>query len=244
MEEAWLEGRISVEAALRGKNRRVDRIFVQQGKKERPLRSLFRAAKVENIAIEYKEEDFFENNARGKSHGGVLALVGPRQFCNLEDLLQEHSNPFVFMLDGVEDPFNFGQAIRAIYAAGASGLVVRRRNWLSAVDVVARSSAGASELMAIAEADSALAAADFYRQRGLSIACTARKSAASLFEADLSMPLFILIGGEKRGITRSFLDQADLRIQIPYGRRYRQSLGVVSSAAIIAFEISRKRNFT
>lgn len=242
MEQTWLEGRISVEAALIGQRRMVEKIFIQEGKKDRNIKYLLRIAKNMQISIEFMPKYFFEENARGKTHGGVLASVGPRQFSNLEELIDGKKNPFVFMLDGVEDPFNFGQAVRSIYAFGASGLVVRKRSWLSAADVVARASAGASELIQIAQVDSALTAATFFREKGLLITCTARKSAASIFETDLSSPIFILIGGEKRGITRSFLDQADLRLQIPYGSDFRHSLGVAASTAIIAFEVSKWRD--
>jgi 23S rRNA (guanosine2251-2'-O)-methyltransferase len=145
------------------------------------------------------------------------------------------------MLDGIEDPFNFGQAVRALYASGIAGLVVRPRNWLSATAVVARSSAGASELMPTAVAESALEAAAFFRKRGLTVACTAKKSAVPLYDADLTQPLFLLIGGEKRGITRSFLDQADIRLSIPYGRSFQHSLGAAASTAVFAFELARQR---
>ena len=151
--------------------------------------------------------------------------------------------PFIVMLDGIEDPFNFGQALRSLYAAGAAGVVVRPRNWFSAAGIVARASAGVSEQMPIAIAETAEYAADTYRQLGLRIAATSNQNAVSLYEADLIEPLFLLLGGEKRGITRSFLAQADLVLQIPYQQpNFQQSLGVVASAAIVAFEVMRQRN--
>jgi 23S rRNA (guanosine2251-2'-O)-methyltransferase len=91
--------------------------------------------------------DFIDARTGGQSHGGVVAEVGPRRFLPLADLLPSTNVPFIVMLDGIEDPFNFGQAIRALYAAGADGLVVRPRNWLSAAGIVARASAGTAELM-------------------------------------------------------------------------------------------------
>ncbi len=240
-EQAWLEGRISVEAAILGQNRVVEKVFIHDSKKDRSIRKMLQLAKSLSIAVQFENEAFFADHAEGKSHGGVLALVGPRRFSDLGEILAKDKVPMVVMLDGIEDPFNFGQAVRALYAGGASGLIVRKRNWLSAAGVVTRSSAGASELMPTAVVDSALEAAHFFRKRGLLVGCTARGSAVSLFDADLTMPLFLLIGGEKRGITRSFIDQTDLRLQIPYGRSFDQSLGVVASTAILAFEILRQR---
>ncbi len=240
-EQTWLEGRISVEAAIRGQNRVIETVYIRRTKKDRSFSGLLRLTKSLNIPVKFENDAFFTDHARGRSHGGVLALVGPRRFSPLEELLVGAKVPMIVMIDGVEDPFNFGQAVRALYAAGVSGLVVRKRNWLSAANVVTRSSAGASELILTAVVDSALDAARFFREQGLLIACTARKSALSLYDSDLTQPLFLLIGGEKRGITRSFLDQADLRLQIPYGRSFEQSLGVTASTAVLAFEILRQR---
>jgi 23S rRNA (guanosine2251-2'-O)-methyltransferase len=241
-EYTWIEGRISAESAIRGNKREVQAVYVRSGKFDRSLRGLRELAQEAGIPFREAGDEFFAANARGQSHGGVLARVGPRRYAELDALVETGSRPFVAMLDGIEDPFNFGQAVRALYASGASGLVVRPRNWLSATAVVTRASAGASELLPTAVCDSALEAADFFRGHDLSIACTARKSAVSIYESDLTQPLFLLIGGEKRGITRSFLDQADLLLRIPYGRSFSRSLGAAASTAVIAFEVLRQRS--
>ncbi len=242
-EWAWFEGQISVEAAIRGQNRVVDAIYVRRGKWNRATQRLLQSAEKAGIAVEMVDDAFIAEHTGGKSHGGVLARAGQRRFSSLCSLIEGRGNPLVVMLDGIEDPFNFGQAVRALYAAGIDGLVVRPRNWLSATGTVTRSSAGATELMPMAVAESALEAAQFFRQQGLDVACTAKASAVSLYEADLTQPLFLLIGGEKRGVTRSFLDQADIRLTIPYGRSFAHSLGATTSTAVFAFEIARQRGF-
>ncbi|HYO89156.1 MAG TPA: TrmH family RNA methyltransferase, partial [Candidatus Limnocylindrales bacterium] len=142
-----------------------------------------------------------------------------------------------------EDPFNFGQAVRALYAAGATGLVVRPRNWMSAAAVVARSSAGASERIPTAVAETAQDAADAFRAHGLLIAVTDITRAVTIYEADLTVPLFLLVGGEKRGVTRAFADAADLRLTIPHGRDFWMSLGTAEATAVLAFEVMRQRQW-
>lgn len=241
MEKTWLEGVISIEAVLRGQSREIETVYVQQGKWSRSLTRLLKRLKQAHIPVEQVPAAFIDEQAGGKTHGGVLAQIGPRRFASLVDLVGGTAVPFIVMLDGIEDPFNFGQAVRALYAAGATGVVVRPRNWLTAAGVVARSSAGASELVPMAVAETAVAAADFFREHGLVVACTAVSNSQSIYKTDLTGPLFLLIGGEKRGITRSFLEQADLRLQIPYGRQFDRSLGAAASAAVIAFEIMRQR---
>lgn len=241
-DSAWLEGHISVQAALDGDWRDVETLFLRRGKWDSGTRRLLAAAEAAGVTVERVDDAFIAEHASGSTHGGVLARVGPRRFTALDDLLTGQTVPFVAMLDGVEDPFNFGQAVRALYAAGAGGLVLRPRNWTSAAGVVARASAGASELMPIAIANTAADAAAFFRERGLRVACATREGAVSIYAADLAQPLFLLIGGERRGVTRSFVEQSDLRLQIPYGRSFSQSLGVAASAAILAFEVMRQRD--
>jgi 23S rRNA (guanosine2251-2'-O)-methyltransferase len=192
--------------------------------------------------LQFVDEAFIARRVTGQSHGGVVAAVGPRQFVTLESLIVGKERPFVVMLDGIEDPFNFGQALRSLYAAGADGVVVRPRNWFTAAGVVARASAGVSEQMPIAIAETAELAAAMFRRLGLRIVAASNQDAVSLYKANLLDPLFLLLGGEKRGVTRSFLAQADLIVQIPYRQpHFQQSLGVVASAAIVAFEVMRQR---
>ncbi len=241
-EGTWLEGRISVEASIRGGNRPIEMVYLRTGKWDRSFQRLKTLAEETGISISQVGDDFFDTHAVGQSHGGVMARVGPRRFASLQSLVQNDDRPFVVMLDGIEDPFNFGQAVRALYAAGIAGLVVRPRNWLSASAIVTRASAGATELMPTAVAGTAVEAADLFRDSGLKVACTAQESAVSIFQADLTIPIFLLIGGEKRGITRSFIAQADLRINIPYGRSFEHSLGAAASTAVVAFEVLRQRS--
>ncbi len=236
-----LEGAVSVRAALQGQSREIVQIYVRRGKRGKAISRLNALARAAGVPVQRVDAQVIAAHAGGKSHGGVVACVGPRRFVSLADLLQGVDAPLIAMLDGIEDPFNFGAAVRALYAAGAHGLVLRPRNWMSAAGVVARASAGASELIPTAVAESVFEAAAFFKAQGLAVVCTTKEKSASLYDADLTIPLFMVIGGEKRGITRSFLDQADLRLEIPYGRRFPQSLGTSSAVAVLAFEIMRQR---
>lgn len=240
-EQAIFEGKISVKAVLRSGNRDVSKIYINKNKQNKDTAGLEKLARSAGVEIEHVDSEFIDSHTTGKTHGGVIAFAGKRKFVTLQDLVPESSPAFIVMLDGIEDPFNFGQAVRSLYAAGTDGIVVRPRNWTSAAGIVARSSAGASELIPMAVAESAEDAARFFTDKGLTIACTAKRKAISLYEADLTGPLFILMGGEKRGITRSFIDTADIILQVPYGRNFDQSLGMGSAAAIIAFEVMRQR---
>ena len=134
-EQTWLEGAISIEAVLQGDYREIEVVYVQHGKWKREKARLLQRLKKARIPVEQVTAEFIEEKAGGKSHGGMIALAGPRHFNSLADLVEGKAAPFVVMLDGFEDPFNFGQAVRTLYAAGAEGVVVRPRNWLTATNV-------------------------------------------------------------------------------------------------------------
>jgi 23S rRNA (guanosine2251-2'-O)-methyltransferase len=243
-ESQWIEGFVSVEAAVRAGNRTVEAIYVRDDKWDSNARQLQHLTQAAAIPLERVGAKTIEEIASGRTHGGIVARVGPRRFQSLATLLEGEANPCVVMIDGVEDPFNFGQAVRALYAAGVTGLVVRPRNWLSAANVVTRASAGATEWMATAVAETVEAAADFYHDAGLLIASAAQdRTAVSIYESDLTRPLFLVVGGEKRGVTRAFLSQAPLKLFIPYGRPFARSLGTATSVAVLAFELMRQRMF-
>jgi 23S rRNA (guanosine2251-2'-O)-methyltransferase len=145
-------------------------------------------------------------------------------------------------LDGVEDPFNYGQAIRALYASGAQGLVVPARNWDTALSVVTRASAGASEYMPTARVLDVKEAISFFKAHGFQIAATAKGSKSkSIYSVDLHGPLFMLIGGERRGLNAATLALCDVLLSIPYGRDFKAELDVTSSTAILAFAVMRQR---
>lgn len=240
-ERALLEGAVSVEAALWARSRPCYAVWLRRDRHEADDARIEKLARQDGVPVYRVHAAEIDEVAQGKTHGGVLAEFGPRYFVGFDDVLAGQGAPFVVMLDGVEDPYNFGQAVRALYAAGATGLVVRPRNWMSAAAVVARASAGASERIPTAVAETAQDAADAFRARGLRIAVTDVTRAVDIYDADLTVPLFLLVGGEKRGVTRTFADAADVRLRIPYGREFRLSLGTAGAAAVLAFEVMRQR---
>jgi 23S rRNA (guanosine2251-2'-O)-methyltransferase len=240
----WLEGWVSVRAALAANNRDVFEVLLEAGKGSDPLLGLARRAERAGVPLRYLPRADLDALAESQTHGGALARVGPRRFLPLDALGRGTAPPFLFLLDGVEDPYNFGQAVRAMHAAGAHGLVLRPRNWTSAAGVVTRASAGSSEFlpMAVAEDDAALLA--FLRARGIRLVCAEQSpDAHPLYQADLRGPLLLAVGGERRGVAKALRAQADLKVYIPYGRDFRQALGAAPSAAVLAFEVLRQRQF-
>ena len=237
-----LEGWLSVRAALISDSRDVHEILILEGKDNSRLSGIKKRAKEQNVPFRYVPEETLLRHTEGQTHGGIVALVGPRKFLSLDEVGRGPQAAFLAMLDGVEDPFNFGQAVRALHAAGAHGLILRPRNWTTAAATVGRASAGASEFMPMALAESDDVLLETVKNRSLNLICTdMSQKTVPLFKANLSQPLLLVIGGERRGVSKSLLRAANTQVQIPYGRNFKQSLGTSAATAVIAFEVMRQR---
>lgn len=234
----WIEGAIGVEAVLRAGSREMTAIYIREDRYDGAAARIRRLAEEAGlVASRVPANELLELDPQA-GRGSIIARVGPRRTRSLDELMLAPA-PVLVLLDGVEDPYNFGQAIRSLYAAGIDGLVMPPRRRFPAATVI-RASAGASEFMpsATAEAGEAIAVA---RERGIPIAVAAASGSRAMDEVDLTGPLLLLIGGEKRGVSRSVEQAADLLIRIPYGREVNYALGTAAAATTLGFEVLRQR---
>lgn len=240
-----LEGMTSISALLNTStkinDRRIVKVQIDQSKrrsKSAEIGFLVAKSKELGFALEFVTNEEIDAITVGSSHGGIVAFCSDRSYPTLrEDLVEP--NGFYVYLEGIEDPYNFGNAIRSLYAAGVSGIVIPPRNWMSASAVVAKSSAGTSERLPIYVSD-AESVAEIFHRAGYRVLCAGIRDSVSVFDAEVTYPILLVIGGEKRGISRNNLAQADQILRIDYGREFRGSLSASSSAAVLAFEIMRK----
>ncbi len=173
----------------------------------------------------------------GNTHGGIIAICGERKIPDISDF-EIKENGFYVMLEGIEDPYNFGYALRSLYACGADGVVLSPRNWMSAAGVVCRSSAGASEILPLCTSDP-VRSAEHFKTRGYKVVCAGIRDSVSSFEAEMKNPIYLIIGGEKRGISSALLECADQIVRIDYGREFPLSLSAASAASMLAYEVMR-----
>lgn len=188
----------------------------------------------------------YESNAEdiskftlGNSHGGIIAITGERSLPCLTELTSITDNGFYAMIQGIEDPYNFGYSLRSLYACGCDGIILPERNWMSAAGVVARSSAGASELFEIYKSDP-LTAAKIFKSKGYSIVCADERTENVLGICELKKPILLIIGGEKRGISKALIEMADILVKIDYAREFKSSLSAASATTMFAYEIMRQ----
>ena len=249
MDSTVFEGMTSIRAIIRG---------IDSGINDRPINQiLYDKDKIKKISKEVgylkavsKKYGFeliettggeLEKITLGNSHGGLVAITGDRTLPYLDDASQILPSGFYVMIEGIEDPYNFGYSLRSLYAMGCSGVILTERNWMSAAGVVCRSSAGASEMFMMYKS-SPQDCVKIFKERGYKVVCADENTDNILGECELKMPLLLIVGGEKRGISRAVIDSADILVKIGYGREFKASLSAASATTMFSYEISRQND--
>ncbi|MBR2464268.1 MAG: RNA methyltransferase [Clostridia bacterium] len=241
-----MEGMTSISSLLAARaaginDREITEIRYDRAKKSKKARELaFLSKKCAELNIKLVETtaEEIDRLSVGNTHGGIIAICGKR---TLPPLSQESipQNGFLCLLEGIEDPYNFGYAVRSLFAAGCDAILLGERNWMSAAGVVARASAGASEALPVfsGNIEESIKTA---KSIGYRVVCAGIRDAVSHIDADLKKPLLLVVGGEKRGISAAVTSLSDVTVRIDYGRAFRGSLSAASAATVLGFEILRQ----
>lgn len=243
------EGMTSIRAIIRGiesgiNNRKITKILFDKDKLKKISKEIGYLKAVSEKhgyqIIETNGEEL-EKITLGNSHGGLVAITEGRTLPYLSSESEILPCGFYVMIEGIEDPYNFGYSLRSLYAMGCSGIILTERNWMSAAGVVCRSSAGASEMFQMYKSNPA-DCIDIFKSKGYKVICADENTDNVLGECSLPLPLLLIVGGEKRGISRSILDRADMLVKINYATEFRASLSAASATTMFAYEISRQNH--
>lgn len=241
------EGMTSIRAIIKSideniGDRRIEKILFDKNKLPKIAKEIgYLRAVSEKYGFSLFEEsaERIDELSIGESHGGIIAIVSERTIPCLDMNSDIISNGFYAMIDGIEDPYNFGYALRSLYAMGCDGIILAERNWMSAAGVVARSSAGASERFKIYKSQPT-EAVEIFKKKGYTVVCADLRTEEILGECELKAPILLVVGGEKRGISKSVLSLADKLVKIDYGREFNASLSAASAVTMFAYEIHRQ----
>lgn len=235
-----ITGRNAVMEALRSE-RQIDKITIAKGA-EGSVRKIEAKAKEKKIPIYYSDRSRMDKLCEG-NHQGVIAVVSDYSYCTIDDILsraaERGEDPFVIILDGLEDPHNLGAIMRTAECAGAHGIIIPKRRSVSVTDVVAKTSAGASEYMLCAKVPSLPNAIESLQKAGLWI-CAVDMDGETMTKRDLTGPLGLVIGGEGSGVGRLVKEKCDFCVSIPMKGRI-TSLNASNAAAILMYEVVRQR---
>ena len=238
-----VEGRNSVIELLEsGKD--INKIFIEKGEKHGSILKIIAMAKTRKIVIVEKDKKEMEKLANNKNYQGVIAIVPPFSYCEIEDILEyakeKNEEPFILILDGIEDPHNLGAIVRTAETAGVHGIIIPKRRSASVNSTVAKVSSGAVEYMKIARVTNITDAIDKLKKEGLWICGTDINTNKYYYEQDLTGPIGIVIGNEGKGISDKVKKNCDFLVKIPMMGKV-TSLNASVSTGIIIYEALKQR---
>lgn len=239
-----IEGRNSVIELLES-GRDINRILVAKGEKHGSIHKIIAMAKERKILINEIERNKLNQMAQTPNHQGVIAIVPPFNYCEVEDILevakQKNEKPFLLLLDGIEDPHNLGSIIRTAETAGVHGIIIPKRRAASVNSTVNKVSAGAVSYMKIARVNNLNETIRYLKEQDIWICGTDADTKIEYTKQDYKMPIAIVIGSEGFGMSRLVKENCDFLVKIPMQGKI-TSLNASVSAGIIMYEAVKQRN--
>lgn len=237
-----IEGRNAVLEAFRA-GKTIDRLFLLDGCKDGPIQSILREAKKRDTVIHFVEKERLNRMSETKKHQGVIAVMSAYEYASVEDLLaraeEKGEEPFLILLDGVEDPHNLGAIIRTANLAGAHGVIIPKRRASGLTATVAKSSAGAIHYTPVAKVTNLSQTIKELKAHGIWFVC-ADMDGELMYRQNLKGPIGLVIGNEGEGVSRLVKEHCDFTASIPMKGEI-GSLNASAATAVLAYEIVRQR---
>lgn len=241
--EDFVIGRNSVLELLESR-KDINKIFVAKGEKHGSINKILAIAKDRRIIIVEKDKRKMDELANHQNHQGVIAIVPPFEYCEIEDILEEakkkNEEPFVLILDGIEDPHNLGSIIRTAETAGVHGIIIPKRRAAQVNSTVNKVSAGAVEYMKIARVTNISDAIQKLKDSGLWICGTHINADKYYYEQDLTGAIGIVIGNEGSGMSNKVTKNCDFLVKIPMKGKI-ESLNASVSTGIVLYEAMKQK---
>ena len=241
-EELTIEGRNAVLEAFRS-GKTIDRLFVLDGCQDGPVRTIVREAKKHDTIVNFVPKERLDSMSETGHHQGVMAYAAAYEYAEVEDILkiaeEKGEPPFLFLLDGIEDPHNLGAIIRTANLAGAHGVIIPKRRAVGLTATVARTSARALNYTPVAKVTNMAATIEDLKKRGIWFVC-ADMGGESMYRLNLTGPIGLVIGNEGEGVSRLVKEKCDMIASIPMKGDI-DSLNASVATGVLAYEIVRQR---
>ena len=240
--ENRIEGRHGVLEAFRAEQL-IERLFVQRGCKDGPVMSILREAKKAGTIVDFVPKERLDQMSETGHHQGVIATISAFRYSVIVDMFalaeKRGEDPFIFLLDGIEDPHNLGAIIRTANLAGAHGVIIPKRRAVGLTATVVKASAGAIHYTPVAKVTNLVNTMEELKQRGMWFAC-ADMDGEVMYRQNLTGSLGLVIGNEGHGVSRLVKEHCDYIASIPMKGDI-DSLNASVAAGVLAFEVVRQR---
>ena len=224
---------------------KVEEIYIQKGNLKGSIEKVIGRAKNKNVVIKTVDKKTLDNMANGEVHQGVIALISSFEYSSVDDILKEAKNrnedPFIVILDEIEDPHNMGAIIRSSETAGVHGVIIPKRRSASINSTVYKSSAGACNYLKVAKVTNINRTIDELKEKNIFVYGTDGDAKNYYNKTNLTGPIAIVIGNEGKGISMQIKKNCDELIKIPMRGKI-TSLNASNACAIVCYEVLRQRD--
>ncbi|MUG88708.1 23S rRNA (guanosine(2251)-2'-O)-methyltransferase RlmB [Paenibacillus timonensis] len=244
-EQEWIGGKHSLLEALHA-GRTINKIWVAEGAQKHLTQPIVAEAKKHGIIVQFVDKRKLDQMAPGLQHQGVVAQVAPYAYAEVEDLLaraQEHGeDPFLLILDEIEDPHNLGSILRTAECTGVHGVIIPKRRSAAVTATVSKTSAGAVEYIPVARVTNLVQTMEQLKEAGVWIVGTDVGAKEEMYRSGnvLTGPVAIVIGNENKGMGRLVRETCDVLVKLPMNGRL-NSLNASVAAGVIMYEVLRRR---
>lgn len=236
-----IEGKNSVVEALKA-GRPINKIYIRKGDRSF-FRLLLELARENNVPIVEVDEQFLNKISITKKHQGVIAKGSPKAYLELEDLISKAKTtsrePFIVVLNEIEDPMNLGNILRTCDCIGANGVVIPKRRACGVTSTVLKVSEGAGEYVDIARVTNIASTLEKLKEEGFWVV-GADMDGELYYEKDLTGPIALVVGGEDKGLGRLVKEKCDFLVKIPM-MGHVSSMNAAVAFAVIGYEVVRQR---
>lgn len=240
--ENMIEGRNAVLEAFRA-GKPIDKLFVQERCEDGPVRTIVREAKKHDVIIQFVSKERLSQLSQTGKHQGVVAFAAAYEYSEVEDMLAlargRGEDPFLILLDNIEDPHNLGAIIRTANLAGAHGVIIPKRRAVGLTATVAKTSAGALNYTPVAKVTNLRKTMEELKEQGLWFVC-ADMGGEQMYKLNLTGPVGLVVGNEGEGVSRLVKETCDFVAGIPMKGEI-DSLNASVAAGVLAYEIVRQR---
>lgn len=241
-EELMIEGRNAVIEAFRS-GKTIDKLYLLDGCQDGPMATIRREAKKHSTIVKYVDKERLDQMSPTGKHQGVIAAAAAYSYAEVDDILEnarkKGEEPFLFLLDGIEDPHNLGAIIRTANLAGAHGVIIPKNRAVGLTATVARTSAGAVNYTPVAKVTNLAKTIEELKKEGLWFVC-ADMNGTAMYDLNLKGAIGLVIGNEGEGVSRLVREKCDMTAAIPMKGEI-DSLNASVAAGVLAYEIVRQR---
>lgn len=241
-QEFTIEGRNAVIEAYRS-GKPIDKLYLLDGCQDGPVMTVKREAQKHNTPVKYVTRERLDQLSETGKHQGVIAVAAAYEYAEVEDILraarEKGEEPFLFLLDNIEDPHNLGAIIRTANLSGAHGVIIPKNRAAGLTATVAKTSAGALNYTPVARVTNLSKTIESLKAEGLWFVC-ADMGGTVMYDLNLKGPIGLVIGSEGEGVGRLVKEKCDMTASIPM-RGDIDSLNASVAAGVLAYEIVRQR---